>query len=466
MTMCIRERVDVRPWSAALAADIARDHAGSGTRRGAASAQAVLTCAARSRIADAFYAPVAFRFRTYGVAPDGRAGRLPRRRCSRIRCCANGKRRRSPKRRSSRPTSRASSIATSSRSAGAARDDRGGARRAGRSASARRPPSGRRCASAAAAPRISTGRRSRATSSTRAPCSGIVDYEPTELVVTARAGTPLARDRATRCARAGQMLAFEPPRFGAGATLGGVVAAGLSGPRRPTRARCAISSSACASSTATATTLAFGGRVMKNVAGFDVSRLMTGALGTLGVLTEVSLKCLPRPKVETTRVVRLRRRRSDPAGQRMGRQAAADLGDLPPRRPACACACRAPRPRSKRGAATIGGSRCRRSRRPFWRQRARPDARFLRGRVRGGTRAVAAVGEVDGAVTRSRRRAADRMGRRAALADRRAPRPMPQRVRAWAQQHGGHATLFRGADKSRGRIPAAVACDAGRCTSG
>lgn len=132
-------------------------------------------------------------------------------------------------------------------------------------------------------------------------CSGIVDYSPVELVVVARAGTPLA-DIETTLAQDRQMLAFEPPHFGAGATLGGAIATGLSGPRRPYAGAARDLVLGVKVIDGTGTRLAFGGRVMKNVAGFDVSRLMTGALGTLGVLTEVSLKCLPMPAAEHTQV--------------------------------------------------------------------------------------------------------------------------------------------------------------------
>jgi len=132
--------------------------------------------------------------------------------------------------------------------------------------------------------------------------AGIVAYAPGELVVTARAGTPLA-DLEAELAAHGQMLAFEPPHHGPGATLGGIIAAGLSGPRRPHAGAARDFVLGVRVVDGTGTSLAFGGQVIKNVAGFDVSRLMTGALGTLGALTEISLKCLPRPAVETTRVV-------------------------------------------------------------------------------------------------------------------------------------------------------------------
>ena len=132
--------------------------------------------------------------------------------------------------------------------------------------------------------------------------SGIIDYDPTELVITARAGTPLSEiERATR--DSGQMLACEPPYFGESATLGGVVAAGLSGPRRAYAGAVRDIVLGVRMLDGKGDDLSFGGRVMKNVAGFDLPRLMTGALGTLGVLTEISLKCVPRPKIEVTRVL-------------------------------------------------------------------------------------------------------------------------------------------------------------------
>jgi glycolate oxidase FAD binding subunit len=130
---------------------------------------------------------------------------------------------------------------------------------------------------------------------------GIVDYEPTELVNTARAGTPLDELDGTLQA-AGQMLAFEPPRFAPGATLGGTIGAGLAGPRRAYAGGVRDFVLGVRLVDGTGEALGFGGKVMKNVAGFDVSRLVTGALGTLGVVTEVSLKCLPRPATELTLV--------------------------------------------------------------------------------------------------------------------------------------------------------------------
>ena len=133
---------------------------------------------------------------------------------------------------------------------------------------------------------------------------GIVDYEPTELVITARAGTPLAEIEAALREK-GQMLVFEPPHFGEDATLGGCVAAGLSGPRRPYAGAVRDFVLGVRMIDGKGDHLRFGGQVMKNVAGYDVSRLMTGSLGTLGALTEISLKVLPVPAAETT--LRLKR---------------------------------------------------------------------------------------------------------------------------------------------------------------
>ena len=129
--------------------------------------------------------------------------------------------------------------------------------------------------------------------------TGVVDYQPKELVLTARAGTPLVEIEALLTGQ-NQMLAFEPPHFDGAATLGGCIAAGLSGPRRPYAGAARDFVLGVRLIDGTGQALRFGGQVIKNVAGYDVSRLMVGALGTLGLLTEVSLKVLPRPKAETT----------------------------------------------------------------------------------------------------------------------------------------------------------------------
>lgn len=129
--------------------------------------------------------------------------------------------------------------------------------------------------------------------------SGILAYEPTELVITARSGTPLAEIEAALDAQ-NQMLAFEPPRYGAASTIGGVVAAGLSGPRRQAVGAVRDFLLGAALMDGKGEVLRFGGQVMKNVAGYDVSRMLAGSLGTLGLILDVSLKVLPKPPAEIT----------------------------------------------------------------------------------------------------------------------------------------------------------------------
>ena len=128
---------------------------------------------------------------------------------------------------------------------------------------------------------------------------GIVEYDPRELVLTALSGTPLQEIEAA-LASANQMLAFEPPHFGDSATLGGTIACGLSGPRRPYSGSARDFVLGCQMLNGRGEILRFGGQVMKNVAGYDVSRLMVGAHGTLGMLLEISLKVLPRPAASIT----------------------------------------------------------------------------------------------------------------------------------------------------------------------
>ena len=131
---------------------------------------------------------------------------------------------------------------------------------------------------------------------------GIVSYEPSELVVTARCGTPLAELEAVLDEK-GQYLAFEPPHFGVGATVGGMVAAGLSGPARATAGAVRDYVLGARFINGLGEHLTFGGQVMKNVAGYDVSRLMAGSWGTLGLITEVSLKVLPVAPAEATLMI-------------------------------------------------------------------------------------------------------------------------------------------------------------------
>ena len=131
---------------------------------------------------------------------------------------------------------------------------------------------------------------------------GIVEYRPDELVVTVRSGTPLGELRRV-LAREGQMLPFEPPEFRGLGTVGGAVASGLAGPARPWRGGVRDSILGLVLVNGLAQRLTFGGQVMKNVAGFDVSRIQAGAFGIFGVLLEVSFKVLPQPVTNQSRVL-------------------------------------------------------------------------------------------------------------------------------------------------------------------
>lgn len=160
---------------------------------------------------------------------------------------------------------------------------------------------------------------------------GIVSYEPTELVITARAGTPLTEIEAV-LAEKNQMLGFEPPHFGPMATLGGTIACNLSGPHRPYTGSARDFVLGTKIINGKGEVLKFGGQVMKNVAGFDVSRLMAGSHGTLGVILEVSLKVLPKPVQEITLTFQVGadeaiRRMNTWAGQPLPLSATCHLGD-------------------------------------------------------------------------------------------------------------------------------------------
>ena len=134
--------------------------------------------------------------------------------------------------------------------------------------------------------------------------AGIVAYEPSELVLSARCGTALQEIERALAAH-GQFLPFEPPAFGGAATLGGTIAAGLSGPRRASAGAARDFVLGAKLLDARGELLRFGGQVMKNVAGFDVSRLLCGSLGVLGLIAEVSLKVMPQPRAEATRCFEL-----------------------------------------------------------------------------------------------------------------------------------------------------------------
>lgn len=136
------------------------------------------------------------------------------------------------------------------------------------------------------------------------PLAGVVSYEPSELVVTVGAGTRL-RELEGLLADQRQCLPFEPPRYGVAGTVGGMVAAGLSGPARASVGALRDYVLGVQIVNGRGEWLSFGGQVMKNVAGYDISRLMAGSLGTLSVITQVSLKVLPLPAAECTLVFEL-----------------------------------------------------------------------------------------------------------------------------------------------------------------
>lgn len=276
--------------------------------------------------------------------------------------------------------------------------------------------------------------------------TGIVAYEPSELVITARCGTPLAEiERALR--ERGQMLAFEPPHFGEGATLGGMVAAGLSGPRRQAAGAVRDFVLGARIMDGRGEVLAFGGQVMKNVAGYDVSRLMAGALGTLGAILEVSLKVLPVPVAEATIRLELPEDRvieqlNQWGGKPLPISASAWTDDeLCVRLSGAAAAVKAAR--EKIGGETVDAAQSER----FWSGIREHSDMFFRASTESGaalwrmslpstTPPLALPGsqliEWGGALRWL-----------VSQAD-------PRAIRGAAQRAGGHATLFRGGDKSVG----------------
>ena len=316
-----------------------------------------------------------------------------------------GSARRSRRRRSSTPTSRASSIATSlpRRPAGVVtaahddpalaalreRDPRGG--RGGRAAAhSRRRHQGflRRARSTATSLDTAALRRHRRLRSDRARHHRARRH-------AARRHRSGAARRAARCSRSSRRISARARRSAASSPRVSRVRGG------PTRARCATSCSACASSTARGDELAFGGRVMKNVAGFDVSRLMTGALGTLGVMTEVSLKCLPLPQGRGDA-----RASSARPTRRSGASTNGAASRCRCRRPAITTGrlCGAPVRRARRRSTRPREDRRRRMRRRATRSGAACATRRTRSFVaatRARRAAVAAVGQVDRAVRRS-----------------------------------------------------------------
>jgi glycolate oxidase FAD binding subunit len=276
--------------------------------------------------------------------------------------------------------------------------------------------------------------------------AGIVAYEPSELVITARCGTPLAEiEQALR--ERGQMLAFEPPHFGEGATLGGMVAAGLSGPRRQAAGAVRDFVLGVRIMDGRGDVLVFGGQVMKNVAGYDVSRLMTGSLGTLGAILEVSLKVLPVPVAEATLMLELPEDKTIAQLNRWGGRplpisaSAWTDGELCVRLSGAAAAVRAARARI--GGEPVDAAQGER----FWSGIREHSDMFFRAATESGaplwrislpstTPPLALPGE----------QLIEWGGALRWLASHTDPRA----IREAAQRARGHATLFRGGDKSAG----------------
>jgi glycolate oxidase FAD binding subunit len=272
--------------------------------------------------------------------------------------------------------------------------------------------------------------------------AGIVAFEPTELVITARCGTPLAELEAVLRAQ-GQHLAFEPPHFGAGATVGGMVAAGLSGPRRQCAGAVRDFVLGVRMLDGRGDDLSFGGQVMKNVAGYDVSRPMAGSMGTLGLILEVSLKVPPLPFAEATLKLEMPEDKAIGMLNHWGGKplpisaCAWSGGDLALRLSGAASAVDAAR-------ATIGGEPIEPGEaQRFWlaiREQTDPffrtDKPLWRLSVRSVTPALALPGEQLIEWGGSLRWLASNADART--------------VREAAAHAGGHATLFRAADKSAG----------------
>lgn len=129
--------------------------------------------------------------------------------------------------------------------------------------------------------------------------NGIVSYEPSELVITVRAGTTLKAVESMLASK-GQQFPFEPPAYSSATTVGGMVASGFSGPRRPYAGAVRDAVLGVKMLNGKGEVLQFGGQVIKNVAGYDISRLVTGSFGTLGIILEVSIKVVPKPVAENT----------------------------------------------------------------------------------------------------------------------------------------------------------------------
>jgi glycolate oxidase FAD binding subunit len=277
--------------------------------------------------------------------------------------------------------------------------------------------------------------------------SGIVNYEPTELVITARAGTPLKELEAALTEQR-QILPFEPPHFG-DATVGGCISSGLSGPRRARAGSVRDFVLGAQLLDGKGKLLNLGGQVMKNVAGYDVSRLLAGSLGTLGIITEVSLKVLPAPHCEQTQVLTLAQPDAITtmrhwAGLPIPISATAwHGGELRIRLSGAASAVAA-------AAQQVGGSTLEESlARNYWQQlREQQLSFFAPGEVplwRIALPATAPVMAVDGLLHEDNTLLEWNGTQRWLRTE------LPAvKLREMTQQAGGHATLFRGGDKAQG----------------
>jgi glycolate oxidase FAD binding subunit len=272
--------------------------------------------------------------------------------------------------------------------------------------------------------------------------SGIVAYEPSELVITARCGTGLADAEAAMRER-GQMLAFEPPHFGQSATVGGAAAAGLSGPGRQSAGALRDFVLGTKIMDGRGQVLSFGGQVMKNVAGYDVSRLMAGSLGTLGIVLEVSLKTLPIPVAEATLRLEMPEGRAIEQLNRWGGKplplsaSAWNDGTLTVRLSGAAAAV-------KEAAGKIGGARVEDMQAPkFWNGMREQTDRFFRDDAPLWRISVPSITPPLGLQGEQLIEWGGALRWLISHADART-------VREAARRAGGHATLFRGGDKSVG----------------
>jgi glycolate oxidase FAD binding subunit len=270
---------------------------------------------------------------------------------------------------------------------------------------------------------------------------GIIAYEPTELVITARCGTPMVEIEAALDAQH-QMFAFEPPSFGVSATLGGVVATGLSGPRRSTAGAMRDFVLGASLMNGHGDVLNFGGQVMKNVAGYDVSRMLAGSMGCLGVLLDMSIKVLPKPFAETTLAFALSEsdaleRLNTWAGQALPISASAwQVGRLMLRLSGAEAAVRAAK--QKLGGEEVANAS------PYWTSIREQEHDFFAQDEEHGLWRLSLPSTTPALRLNGKTMIEWGGAQRWLFSDEK-----EQTIRDLAQQAGGHVTLFRGGDRSR-----------------